>query len=223
MPRLTAFALNLSLALSLTALFAACGTASMPATAPPIDVKDRQPPRPEIKRNPHPTAYEIVMRIENPPGPFAVIEGFMQYDTGFDNPCMPDLGGMAGTRMRLSESIPVRYEKIAENTYRGVVYTDLLVAEDYYGLGVCEWKMVAARVSLKATGAPGETSFFENIFYDDLVSMDSYQAYFSRRWYPRDAVIEDMRIPGETSQEKFKPEFRADLFKLDFSIRKLTP
>ncbi|HEY5971958.1 MAG TPA: hypothetical protein VIT22_08285 [Pseudoxanthomonas sp.] len=214
------FALGLSLALLTTS----CGISAMqnPSPVRHVDVKDNQPPRPQIRRNPHPTAYEITMTIENAPGPFGSIEGFMQYDTGLDNPCMPDLGGMAGTRMRLSESIPVKYEKIGENKYRGIVYTDLLMDEDYYGLGVCHWSMIAARVDLRAGVTTGETTFFENIFHDDLVSKDRMKVYFWNGHYPKEA-IDSLNVPGEDKIEKFKPEVRDDLFSLAFEIRKVTP
>jgi hypothetical protein len=215
----------IALGLFLALLTTSCGSAAMHNPSPPVrhvDVKDNQPPRPQIKRNPNPTAYEITMTIENAPGPFGVIEGFMQYDTGLDNPCMPDLGGMAGTRMRLGESIPVKYEKIAENKYRGIFFTDLLVDEDYYGLGVCHWSMIAARVDLKAGIGPGETIFFENIFHEDLVSKDHVKVYFWKERYPK-GKIEGMNIPGEDNLEKFKPEIRDELFALSFEIRKVIP
>lgn len=215
-----------ALSLALAAMIAACGTPTMHSQTPPstvIDVKDRKPPVPVPRRNPNPTAYEVVMTIGNAPGPFGSIKGFMQYDTPRNDPCQPDLGGMAGTRMHLSESIPVQYEKIGENTYRAIVYTDLLVDEDYFGLGVCRWSLVATRVELQATGAEGETVFFENVFHDDLIAKDRIKVYFNRAWYPRDEVIPDMSIPGEDKVTFFRADVRDNLFTLDFRVRKLKP
>lgn len=188
-----------------------------------VDVKDNQPPRPQIKRNPNPTAYEITMTIENAPGPFGIVEGVMQYETALNDPCMPYLGGMAGTRMRLKEHVPVTLMPIGEDKYRGIYYTDLLVDEDYYGLGVCHWSMIAARVSLAAgVVTEGETRFFENIFYDDLVSKDRVKVYFWKQHYPKETIA-NLRVPGEEDIGKFKPEVRDDLFSLVFDIRKVSP
>ncbi len=215
----------LALGLSLALLTTSCGSSAMQNPSRPVrhaDVKDNQPPRPQIRRNPNPTAYEITMTIENAPGPFGWIEGVMQYETALDDPCMPDLGGMAGTRMRLKERIPVTLTKVGENQYRGVYYTDLLVDEDYYGLGVCRWSMIAARVTLRAGMEEDEANFFENIFFDDLVSKDRVKAYFWKGRYPK-GQIKGMNVPGEEALEKFKPEVRDELFALAFDIRKLTP
>lgn len=214
----------IALGLFLALLTTSCGSAAMqnPSPVRHVDVKDNQPPRPQIKRNPSPTAYEITMTIENAPGPFGSIEGVMQYETALDDPCMPDLGGMAGTRMRLKEHVPVTLTQVGENKYRGIYYTDLLVDEDYYGLGVCHWSMIAARVSLSAGVTEGETRFFENIFFDDLVTKDQVRVHFWKGRYPK-GQIESMNVPGEEGLEKFKPEILDELFSLKFDIRKVSP
>jgi len=214
-----------ALGLLVAALTTSCGLSAMQTPSRPVqpmDVRDNQPPRPQIRRNPKPTPYEVTMTIENAPGPFGSIEGVMQYETRLNDLCLPDLGGMAGTRMRLKEHVPVALEKVGENTYRGIYYTDLLVDEDYYGLGVCRWSMIAARVVLRAGKEDGEANFFENIFFDDLVSKDRMKVYFWKGRYPG-GQIPDMNIPGEEALEKFKPEVRDELFALSFDIRKLEP
>lgn len=215
----------IALGFLVAALTTSCGLFAMQTPSRPVqpmDVRDNQPPRPQIRRNPHPTAYEVTMTIENAPGPFASIEGVMQYETRLNDPCLPDLGGMAGTRMRLKEHVPVTLEKIGKDAYRGIYYTDLLVDEDYYGLGVCQWSMVAARVVLRAGKEEGEANFFENIFFDDLVSKEKVKVYFWKGHYPKE-TISDINIPGEENFDKFKPELREDLFALSFDIRKLAP
>ena len=214
-----------ALGLLFAALTTSCGLPAMQTPSRPVqpmDVKDNQPPRPQIRRNPNPTAYEVTMTIENAPGPFGSIEGVMQYETALNDPCLPDLGGMAGTRMRLKEHVPVTLEKVGEHTYRGIYYTDLLIDEDYFELGLCRWSMVAARVVLRAGIEDGEANFFENIFFDDLVSKDRVKVYFWKGHYPRE-TIEGMNIPGEEDISKFKPDARDDLFALAFDIRKLVP
>jgi hypothetical protein len=210
-------ALGLSMAVALTA----CGTAAMQSNhpTPSMDVKDRQPPRPQIRRNPNPTAYEITATIENAPGPFGVVKAAMQYEV-LDYRCLPDLGGMAGTRASLLEWVPIELMHVSGDTYRGVIYDDLLVDEDYFGLGVCHWSLVTAQFKLRATEAKDDAAFSYHLFHDDLVSEHRIRAYFWKGDYPAVESIPGMLIPGEEDREKFKPEYRDQLFVLDLAIRK---
>ena len=185
------------------------------------DVKDNQPPRPQIRRNPNPTAYEITMKIENAPGPFGIVKAAMQYEV-LDDSCLPDLGGMAGTKASLLEWVPVELSRVSGDTYRGVVYDDLLVDEDYYGLGVCHWSLVTTQFKLRAGAVEGESRFSHHIFHDDLVGKKNIRSHFWSGRYPK-GKLDDMPVPGEEDATKFKPEVRDELFVLDFQIRKTVP
>lgn len=213
-------ALGLSLAVALTA----CGTAAMQSNAPTpsLDVKDRQPPRPQIRRNPHPIAYDITVTIENAPGPFGVVKAAMQYEV-LDDSCRPDLGGMAGTKASLLEWVPIELRHVSGSTYRGVIYDNLLVDEDYYGLGVCHWSLVAAQFKLQAGVSDNETRFSHHVFHEDLVGKERIRAYFPDRAYPEVPDIPKMLYPGEERLEAFRPESRDHLFALDLVIRKRAP
>lgn len=212
-----------SLALAATA----CGTSAMQTDAPssgrqerPNETqRDAKPPVP--KRNPNPTAYEITMTIENAPGPFGVVKAAMQYDVS-NQQCLPRLGGMAGTRVSALEWVEIELQRVSPNTYRGRFYDDLLVDEDYYGLGVCRWSLVTTQFRLQATGAKGETEFTEHLFHRDLTGASAIRNYYWKGYYPH-AFIEDFPAGGERDVSKFKPDVRDELFVLDFSIRKITP
>lgn len=208
-------ALGLSLAVALTA----CGTAAMHSDAPnpSLDVKDRRPPRPQIQRNPQPIAYDITLTIENAPGPFGVVKAAMQYEV-LDERCLPDLGGMAGTKASLLEWVPVELKHVSGTTYRGVVYDNLLLDEDYYGLGECHWSLVAVQFKLQAGLSENETRFSHHVFHDDLVGKERIRAYFPHRAYPEVSQIPKMLYPGEERLEAFKPEARDELFVLDLAI-----
>lgn len=216
----SALAFGLSLALAT----AACGSSAMQTQAPHlphVDVKDNKPPRPQIKRNPHPAAYEVTLTIDNAPGPFGVVKAAMQYEV-LDERCLPDLGGMAGTKASLLEWVPVELQHVSGNTYRGTVYDDLLVDEDYYGLGVCHWSLVAAQFKLQAGVEKGETRFSHHIFHGDLTREGQIQAYFWKGHYPKES-IENMPVPGEEDIGKFKPEVRDQLFVATFDIKPVAP
>ena len=214
-------ALGLSLAVALTA----CGTAAMQNDTPnpSLDVKDRQPPRPQLKRNPNPTAYEITLKIEGAPGEFGSIRGFMQYETKLDDPCMPDLGGMAGTRMRLKENVPYVLEKVSQGTYRGTVYTDLFSDEDYFGLGVCHVGMVEARAELRIDDSTNASVFFDGLSPELIVAGKEKVAFFAKRHYLQGGM-DRLPVAGMPDKSPAKEKWPQDeLFSIRFSARRLTP
>lgn len=160
----------------------------IPVVNPYADVKERAPPRPELKRNPDPTPYEFTVTLSDAPGPFASVNGFMQYETKSNDPCMPDLGGMSGTRMRIIEDVPFALTKSSDGTYRGVIYPDLFVDHDYFGLGPCHIGFIAARVEFRISGEKGESPFIENLSNDAVASEKALVSGFLRRQYPGGTV-----------------------------------
>lgn len=198
----------------------ACGSTPMQSQVPRthVDVKDNQPPKPVIHRNPHPAAYEVTLAIKDAPGPFEVVDAAMQYQV-LDPNCRPDLGGMAGTRATLVEWVPVQLLPAANGGYRGVIYEDLLKDEDYYGLGVCHWTMVAVQFRLKATSKPSDAEFSYHLHRDDIRDGASLKAYFWKGMYPR-APVDGMTVPGNETPDKFKNEVRDQLFYLQVELKK---
>ncbi|WCE05959.1 hypothetical protein [Pseudoxanthomonas sp. JBR18] len=205
---------GLILALAATA----CGSTPMHSQVPRthVDVKDNQPPRPVIQRNPHPTAYEVTVAIKDAPGPFEVVKAAMQYEV-LEPSCRPDLGGMAGTRASLLEWIPVELHKQADDTYRGTIYDGLLKDEDYYGLGVCHWSLVTVQFKLLKSLQESDPSFSYHLWHEDLQHATQVPAYFPRSAY-NDTSSEGIAFPGVDSPEKFKPEARDKLFVMSISI-----
>lgn len=186
-----------------------------------MDVRHRAPPAPPLKRNPHPTAYELILTLHDPPGPFVRAEGFMQYETKLADPCGPDLGGMSGTRMGLHESIPFDVEQVSPGVFRGVVYTDLIESHDYFGLGICHVPMIAARIVLWPTGNSGETRFFESMSTREIQSESVIQSGFLHSDYPNggfeDTAAMRYRV-GTPLRSRVK---ESDLFNVDIRSRKL--
>lgn len=213
-----------ALGVLVAALTTSCGLSAMQTPSRPVqpmDVKDNQPPRPQIRRNPQPTAYEVTMTIENAPGPFASVKAAMQYEV-LNETCLPDLGGMAGTRASLLEWVPVELQKVSGNAYRGVIYDNLLVDEDYFGLGVCRWSLVTTQFKLSAGASEDDARFSHHLFYKQIVEDSPIRAYFWRARYPA-GQIANMPVPGEEDLLKFKPEVRDELFQLVFEVRKKAP
>ncbi len=214
-----------ALGLLVAALTTSCGLSAMQTPSRPVqpmDVRDNQPPRPQIRRNPQPTAYEVTMTIENAPGPFASVKAAMQYEV-LDERCMPDLGGMAGTRASLLEWVPVELQQVSGTTYRGEIYDNLLADEDYFGLGVCDWSLVSTQFKLSAGKSEDDARFSHHLFHKQIVEEGTIRAHYWRGHYPRDEEIAKMPVPGEEDIGKFKNEFRDELFTILFKVEASVP
>lgn len=209
----------------LAAIVTACAHPAMDDmpedTLPPERPNETQPgARPPVPdRNAQAVPYEVTLRIENAPGPFAVVVAGMDYDVA-DSRCLPRLGGMSGTRVQATQSIPVELKQTGPGIYRGVVYDSLFVDEDYYGLGMCRWKLEGVGFGLRATGAEGETRFGEYLTAADLVDTRRTRTYFTALRYPR-ATMADFRDFGSRDPARFRPEFRDKLWSLEFEVRKV--
>jgi len=107
--------------------------------------------------------------------------------------------------------------------YRGVIYDNLLVDEDYFGLGVCHWSLVTTQFKLMAGESEDDARFSHHLFHEQIVDGGTIQAHFWRGHYPKDQVIAKMPVPGEEDVGKFKNEFRDDLFTFSFEVGAAVP
>jgi hypothetical protein len=87
-----------------------------------------------------------------------VVEGVAQYDVTNEDQC-GHIEPATGTAARITSQEPVELRKVADGEYRGTLYVDRMLDEDYYGRGVCKWEFTGAGAMLKATGAEEETRF----------------------------------------------------------------
>jgi hypothetical protein len=169
-----------------------------------------------IKEVPNPKqAYRIEMRIENAPGPFALVEGVAQYDVQNYEEC-GEINRVSGTISRITVSPEIVWTPKGDGVYEAVVYADRLLDEDYFGRGVCRWGMMEVRAALRATGAQIENSFVPGIIAEDVIAGRSKTYYFWRGRYPTDATPpadgKGFSSFGYEDVEKYKPELRGDLF-----------
>ena len=151
---------------------------------------------PDIKQNAHPKMrYEITMVMEDSPGSFDSVTGFMQYDVTNEH-CAPfeKLAGVYHTPPGQNPSIA--FTRIGDSKYMGIVYLDLLQDEDYYGLGICHWSMVAAIARLKFQ----EVTFSPHILQDQIVSQQSITLYFPKKAYGN-ASLRDSSDGGSTMSD----------------------
>ena len=153
--------LSYSLALSLALITSACGS--------PMKT-------PDIKQNPHPKMrYEITVTIKDAPGPFESVQASAGYDV--DNArCVP-LSPGSGATIAPEKVVPLTLNRVSEGTYSGALYVDQLQDEDYYGLGVCHWKMTSVDASLRVN----KVIIVAGLSLNDLLSQSQVTRYFSNR------------------------------------------
>ena len=117
---------------------------------------------PAVRTNPTPTqAYEIVLTIPDPPAQIRNVTGEVQFDIeGVKEDCMPYADSIAGIKPKSSFAMPLDFERRKEGTYTGTVYQDSLMDEDYYGLGVCRWKLTGVIAAVHLGKAKQEAVLF---------------------------------------------------------------
>ena len=169
-----------------------------------------------IKEVPNPKqAYRIEMRIENAPGPFALVEGAAQYDVQNYEEC-GEINRVAGTISRITVSPEIIWTPKGDGVYETVVYADRMLDEDYFGRGVCRWAMTEVRASLRATGAKGETRFSPSIVAADVFAGKAATSYFAGVRYPKVETYEDFVDFGVADPSRFKSEFQNGVFTVTF-------
>jgi hypothetical protein len=131
--------------------------------------------KPNIQHNPQPkNRYDITLTIQDAPGPFDTVTGFMQYEIENER-CIPE-NPIEGVRVGPKEYPSIEFTRTGDNTYVGTVYLDFLQDSDYYGLGVCHWKMTAVVAELKIN----EVTFSPDISSDKITTQQTETTYFSK-------------------------------------------
>jgi hypothetical protein len=158
-------------ALCLALIVSACGTSMK---------------KPELKQNPNPKQrYDITMTIQDAPGSFDSITGYAYYK--IENDVCVALQPGSGARLTPDITVPFVLTRTGD-VYTGQLYADKMIDEDYYGLGVCKWKLMISYIRLRA-----RTNMFDALFYGSANAIKSMPAtpmtlYFFNAIYTDDKV-----------------------------------
>jgi hypothetical protein len=167
---------------------------------------------PEIKHNPTPKMrYAITLTVEGAPGPFDSITGFVEYKV-VNEECVP-LQPVSGATIAPEEKVPVTFRREKDGIYVGTIYADLMQDEDYYGLGVCHWQVVAASALLKNKAV----EFSPAIFHKDITAQHAVSTYFVNSDYTDNTTTHSAF--GTTNRSLFQPESRTDLFTVTLAAK----
>ena len=176
----------------------------------------------EYKRNPSPKQrYDITMTIADAPGPFESVQWYADYEAPN---CLFILDRFAGVTSRPSYRMPVHFRKVDGSTYVGAVHLDAMLDDDYFGDGVCHWKLGAVSIYLKATGTAAETNFLAGMGLDEVLEQKAVTAYSMKQSYPQDQTIEGFSEFGERDRSKFAPYITGnDLFTITLTPKEVRP
>lgn len=211
-----------SLLCALPLLLAACTPENaMTAAMPPQPTDGPSPAQGRAALNPAPRqAYELLLTLADVPGPFAQVEGVAQYDVVNEDQC-GHVNPLTGTAERITHQQPVALEQVGPGQYRGRVYLDLMLDEDYYGRGVCQWQFSGAGTLLKATGAAGETRFTAFIDAQAIAEGQTVTRLYPATDYPRVAEIDDYGQPGKADAGSYVATLRDQLFSATLQANKV--
>jgi len=149
---------------------------------------------PKYERNPNPKQkYVVTAKVEGAPGPFRVATASVQYKIGPTQQCMPPAEPISGTFPtpdRASVSLQVR--KLSESEFQFDFYLDAMAAKDYFGRGVCNWRVEGVDLTLRPTGAPEERKFSAYMSGADFPWIDPLVLYARREAYgtPRERAYD---------------------------------
>lgn len=171
-------------------------------------------PPPQVKANPNPQhKYEVVMTVRNAPRAFEQVAGSAQFDIPAEqDACIPldQTRALAGVRNRPSETVPLRFRKVSDTEYRAEFFADALLDEDYYGLGVCHWKLTAIGATLTA-----QPAVFSTETWNEAIFSGAQQVTFAPKSLfalsPDPIEFHPMTLAGERapSAEDFEVVFQS--------------
>ena len=172
--------------------------------------------------NPAPTrAYELEVSVHGAPGPFAQFEATAQYDVVNENEC-GHINAASGTAERITSNEAFALQRIGDAQFRGTFYLDRMLDEDYYGRGVCRWDPSEVRVSLRATGADGETYFVAGLPWQNIQDGQPRTLYFWKGGYPVSGMA-DYPDFGSADPGRFAAEKQEALFFITLHAVKSDP
>lgn len=166
--------------------------------------------------------YEIAVDIDNAPGKFDSIKGYVQYNVT-NHSCLPAPDGASGMPASIPMVVrPFTFIPAPGGQLLGQVQADLMTDEDYYGRGVCRWQLQEVRVDARANESNGMTEFVSNISAEALPLGKSTTTYHQRRLYPGQINTTGQKSFGQQDKSKLSPSIaESDLFSVTISPRKV--
>ncbi|SEM95696.1 hypothetical protein SAMN02800694_2281 [Luteibacter sp. UNCMF331Sha3.1] len=132
---------------------------------------------PKIQLNNDPRMeYQITFRVDDPDVIFDRVEGQANYQVK-NEACVP-LTPVSGVKVAPSKTIALHARMVDNSTYQLVVFADALRDEDYFGLGVCHWELVAATL----IGVKDRSSLSSGVMASNIYSGEPSVLRYPTAW-----------------------------------------
>ena len=203
--------------------------AATPAPSSPASGKNDQSAQEHLYRlNPNPQqAYEVVLTIQDAPGPFKVLRWSAGYKAA---DCTYIVNDWAGVRGFPEHRVELPFTQRPDGSYVATVYLDAMLDEDYYGNGICEWKLTDVGAGGSPTGAAEEATLGGHMGLEGLVGETPQAMFYPRSWYGKSSSNpEDGQSPvassllGWMDRNQLPPEVQGDPFSFVLTARKVRP
>ena len=108
----------------------------------------KAPESPVAKTNPNPKQrYEITVELVDPPPDIREISGVAHFGVS-TRACLPYQEKIARVTIGASYKREFALIRAGESTYKGHIFLDWPIDQDYYGLGVCKWEITGVNAIL---------------------------------------------------------------------------
>ncbi|TCV97641.1 hypothetical protein EC912_101658 [Luteibacter rhizovicinus] len=178
-------------------------------------VSDLLTTTPDVKQNPNPKMrYEITLTVNDAPGSFDAVTGLADYEVK-DLSCVPVTGAPLNA-MRMppeTKRIAINFRRIANDVYRGDVYLDGVIDEDYFGLGVCHWSLDTVITFVRTNNL----TLSPRIPREEFSIKKGRLTYFDRENYKRNQVEETEY--GWLHHSQIAPNRQDHLFSITLSAK----
>lgn len=167
--------------------------------------------------------YEITIKIEGTPGPFASFGASVSVQ-GKSDACGIPHGFPSGGQLAPNTVVPFELKRVSDTEFRGTFATDPLVDEVFWqDRPACEWMFVATSYSysFSATAAKQDTGFSGSVNQSDLASGQPLKRYYWKGNYPKLADMESLEsfsTDGSKDIQQIRPERRNDLFTITTTV-----
>lgn len=179
----------------------------------------------QVKKTPNPKeAYEFTVTLNGTPDNLEAVSASAHY---FISDCRYDTNKLMGARSSFQAGIPVSFKKINSHTYKGTVYFDAMLDEDYLNQGKpCHWEWGVLDVNFEPKPNISNVIYKASVTDRDRVSDGLYRkdGYITLWKYnqtrERANPVKKLTLFAKADKEKFGEQQKKHLATIRVELRK---
>lgn len=173
---------------------------------------------PQYRLNPAPQqGYEVTLEVTGAPGEFGKMRWSAHYQA---SGCSYVTSAWAGARAEPTQRLEVPFKRTEAGRYVATVYLDALANENYFGNGVCEWRLLSIAAGLSATSAVEDTQFVADMPLKQVQAGLPVKRYYLKASYPR-GDMPGVAAHGVDDAMKIPESFRGQVFSMTLTPKVL--